>query len=84
MQLDAVLGLDYVLNESEQITPATAYSEVTRRRPIERGMISVGKNTDFNYSANLRATYQRLFAEKHDFSISANTDYYYSQGACSR
>ena len=80
MQLDAVLGLDYVLNESEQVTPATAYSEVTRRRPIERGMISVGKNTDFNYSANLRATYQRLFAEKHDFSISANTDYYYNEG----
>ena len=84
MQLDAVLGLDYVLNESEQVTPATAYSEVTRRRPIERGMISVGKNTDFNYSANLRATYQRLFAEKHDFSISANTDYYYSEAVCSR
>jgi len=43
-------------------------------------MISVGKNTDFNYSANLRATYQRLFAEKHDLSISANTDYYYNEG----
>ena len=80
LQLDAVLGLDYVLSESEQVTPATAYSEVTRRRPIERGVISVGKNTDFNYSANLRATYQRLFADKHDFSLSANSDYYYNQG----
>ena len=80
LQLDAILGIDYVLSESEQITPATAYDEVTRRKPTERGVITVGKNTDFNYSANLRATYTKVFADKHDLSISANTDYYYNEG----
>ena len=80
LQLDAILGIDYVLSESEQITPATAYDEVTRRKPTERGVITVGKNTDFNYSANLRATYNKVFADKHDLSISANTDYYYNEG----
>ena len=40
----------------------------------------MGKNTDFNYSANLRATYTKVFADKHDLSISANTDYYYNEG----
>lgn len=80
LQLDGVLGIDYVFSDTEQITPATAYEEVTRRRPTERGVISAGRNTDFNYSANLRATYTKLLADKHDLSISANTDYYYNEG----
>lgn len=80
LQLDGIIGIDYVFSENEQITPATAYEEVTRRRPVARGAIGVGKNTDFNYSANLRASYNRVFAEKHDVSLSLNTDYYYNEG----
>ncbi|WP_329905003.1 SusC/RagA family TonB-linked outer membrane protein [Porphyromonas pogonae] len=77
--LAGVLGVDYLLDETLSITPATAYSEIKSGiPPIQRGAISGGKNTSFNYTSNLRATYSKIFNEVHDLTISANTDYYYT------
>lgn len=76
LDVSAVYGMDYVLNENLSIINSSAYSQ---RNVTEdaKGEISKYKNTDFNYSSNIRAQYLKTI-DKHDIAISANTDYYYT------
>lgn len=77
LDISAVAGLDFVLGESERFTPASSYSEQNSGIPInERGIFSKSKNTTTNVSTNIRATYAKIFNEKHNFTASANYDYY--------
>ncbi len=80
LSLDAVFGMDFVYHEMQEITPASSYSEETQgKKPIMRGKIAAARNTDFNYSSNIRATYHNTFNEKHELTVSGNTDYYYAR-----
>lgn len=80
LRLDAVFGLDFVLSESEEITPANSPLETKRGKPATlRGSITSGKDTYLNYTSNIRATYHHTFGEHHDLTLSANTDYYYTR-----
>ncbi len=80
LSLDAVFGMDFVYHEMQEITPASSYSEQTQgKKPVMRGKIAAARNTDFNYSSNVRATYHKVFNEKHDLTFSTNTDYYYAR-----
>ena len=73
----AVGGLDFLLHESEQFTPSTAYSETHSGVPeVERGIYSKAKNVTLNLSGNVRVTYNHVFAGRHDLTLGANTDYY--------
>ena len=77
LDIAAVTGLDFLLDEGHQFTPSTAYSEIHGGVPeIERGIYSKHKNTTSNITSNIRATYNHTFAEKHDLTIGANMDYY--------
>ena len=77
LDIAAVVGVDFSLNEGNNFTPSTAYSERNGGVPeIERGIYSKYKNTSSNITSNLRVTYTRTFAEKHDITIGANMDYY--------
>ncbi|MCH4895988.1 SusC/RagA family TonB-linked outer membrane protein [Marinilabiliaceae bacterium JC040] len=76
LDISAVYGMDYTLNENLSIINSNAYSQ--RNVPDDaKGKISKYKNTDFNYSSNVRAQYLKTI-DKHDIAISANTDYYYT------
>ncbi len=80
LNIDAMFGGDFVLSDSEEITPATSPLELrSGKPPILRGSIGAGRNTTFNYSSNIRATYHNVFNNKHELTISANTDYYYTK-----
>lgn len=73
----AVAGIDYLLTEGQQFTPASAYEEQQSGEPREAlGKLNKYKNTVANLSSNIRATYNRTFGEKHDVTVSANMDYY--------
>lgn len=73
----AVAGVDYLLTEGQQFTPASSYEEQQSGEPVEaRGKLSKYKNTVANISSNIRATYTRCFSGKHDLTVSANMDYY--------
>lgn len=77
LQIDAVAGLDFMLTEGTQFTPASAYSEQQSGYPLaELGKLSKYKNTLTNFSYNIRALYNKLFDEKHDLTLSLNHDYY--------
>lgn len=77
LDIAAVGGIDFLLNEGEQFTPATAYSETHSGVPeVERGIFSKSKNVTMNLSGNLRITYNHVFGGKHDLTLGANTDYY--------
>ena len=79
LSLDAVVGLDFVLNEETNFTPSTAWSErESGARPNERGRISRSKDTQQNLSANFRLTYNRSWNEVHDLTLGANVDAYQS------
>lgn len=81
LRVDGVVGADLLLAMREQITPHDALSEQRLgKKPNELGMISAGKDHELNLTSNLRITYSRLLAEKHDLTLSANTDYYYTGG----
>ena len=76
LDVDAVVGLDMVLSESQDFTPSTAYSEQqSGADEIERGRLSKAKNVNTNVSYNIRVTWNRTFG-KHDVTLGANTDYY--------
>ena len=76
LDVDAVVGLDMVLSESQDFTPSTAYSEQqSGAEEIERGRLSKAKNVNTNVSYNIRVTWNRTFG-KHDVTLGANTDYY--------
>lgn len=77
LDIAAVAGLDFVLDEGHQFTPSTAYSEThSGAAEVARGIYSKSKNTTTNISANVRATYTHTFNEIHDLTLSANMDYY--------
>lgn len=77
LDIAAVAGIDFVLDEGHQFTPSTAYSEThSGVSEVARGIYSKSKNTTTNISANVRATYTRTFNDIHDLTLSANMDYY--------
>ena len=77
LDIAAVAGLDFLLDEGHQFTPSTAYSELHSGAAQEaRGIYTKQKNTTINISANLRATYTHTFHDIHDLTLSANMDYY--------
>lgn len=76
LKLDAVAGIDFILNETQSFTPSTSYSEQHIGKPdSELGHISKAKNTSTNISSNIRLTYNISLAEKHNITIGANMDY---------
>ena len=80
LDVAAVAGLDFLLDETEQFTPSTAYSEMTTGVPeIQRGIYSKSKNTTTNVSTNVRVTYNNVYAGKHNLTLGANIDYYLTQ-----
>lgn len=77
LNVAAVAGVDYLLVEGMQFTPASSYEEQQSGEPQEAlGKLNKYKNTVANVSSNIRATYNRVFGEKHDLTLSANMDYY--------
>ena len=77
LSIDAVAGIDMLLNEGMTLVPSTSISE--RNSGVdeaERGKLSKEKNVTTNVSSNVRITYNKIFAEKHDFTIGGNMDYY--------
>jgi len=80
LDIAAVAGLDFLLDETEQFTPSTSYSEMTSGIPeLKRGIFAKSKNTTTNISTNIRATYNHVFAGRHDLTLGANMDYYLTQ-----
>lgn len=76
-EISAVAGLDYMVSEVVQLTPASSYSEQQSGFPAaELGRLSKSMNTMLNFSYNIRALYNKLFNEKHDLTLSLNHDYY--------
>ena len=77
LTIGAIAGLDFVLSESLEFTPSTAYEEQRSGAPKnELGKISKSKNTNANVTTNVRVTWNRTFG-KHDVTLGANTDYYW-------
>ena len=77
LEISGVAGLDYMLTEGTQFTPASSYSEQQSGfGPAELGKLQQFKNTLMNFSYNVRALYNKEFAEKHDVTFSVNHDYY--------
>lgn len=78
-EISAVAGLDYMISEGQQFTPASSYSEQQSGFPAaELGKLSRSKNTLLNYTHNVRLLYNRTFNERHNVTLSANHDYYYT------
>lgn len=77
LDISAVAGLDYMLNEGTQLTPASSYSEQqSGYSTAELGKLSKDKNTLMNFSYNIRAVYNKMFNEVHDVTVSLNHDCY--------
>lgn len=77
LQVDAVAGIDLVLSESLELIPSTAYEEINSgAAENERGRLTKAKNTNTNITTNVRVTYNKVIG-KHDFTVGANTDYYW-------
>lgn len=77
LEVSAVAGLDFLLNEVQQFTPASSYSEQQSGFSTEAlGKLNKDKNTLLNYSHNIRAVYNHIFDERHDVTVSINNDYY--------
>lgn len=77
LQVDAVVGIDLVLSESLELIPSTAYEEINSgAAENERGRLTKAKNTNTNITTNVRVTYNKIIG-KHDFTVGANTDYYW-------
>ena len=78
LNIGAVAGIDMVLAESLSFTPSSAYEEQKSGAPeIERGKLSKSKNVNSNITTNVRITWNKTFADKHDVTLGANTDYYW-------
>lgn len=80
LDIAAVLGANYDLGETKSHTPSTAYDEVHSGVPEkERGILSKRKSTSTSVTSNVRITYNKVLAEKHDLTFSFNSDYYFNQ-----
>ncbi len=77
LEVSGVAGLDYLLNESTQFTPASSYSEQQSGfSAAELGKLNKNKNTLLNFTYNIRAVYNHIFDDRHDVTLSLNHDYY--------
>ena len=77
LNIGAVLGIDYSLNEENKRIYSTAYSQ--RNVPENaKGYISQGDNKSTDLTYNLRANYNKQFGD-HDLFLGANMDYYHTQ-----
>ncbi len=75
LNIDAVAGIDVLLNEMLTLVPSTALSErVGGVREEERGKLTKGKNVTTNVSSNVRITYNKEIAGKHDLTFGGNMD----------
>lgn len=76
LEVSAVAGLTFLLNENLSIVPSTAFEErKSGIPPDERGKLTQSKNTTTTTTNNLRVTYNKIFG-KHDITLGGNTDYY--------
>lgn len=73
-QLSGVIGADYSLEETYDRIYSTAYSQQTKNEN-EKGYIKETDSKNFDYSANIRANYQKQFGD-HDLFVGINADYY--------
>ncbi|MBR1689001.1 MAG: SusC/RagA family TonB-linked outer membrane protein [Prevotella sp.] len=77
LDIAAVVGIDFLLDEGTQFTPSTAYSETHSGIPeLARGIYTKSKGTTTNITSNIRVTYNHTFGEKHDLTVGGNMDYY--------
>ncbi|WP_010249636.1 SusC/RagA family TonB-linked outer membrane protein [Myroides injenensis] len=76
LNLSGVIGADYSIEEVYQRIYSDAYSQ-RNKAENEKGYISEGDNKSFDYSANIRANYQKQFGE-HNVFFGINMDYYLS------
>lgn len=74
LNVSGVLGADYSLEEVYKRIYSSAYSQKTKQGN-EKGYIGEADNKNFDYSANIRASYQKQFGN-HDIFLGINTDYY--------
>lgn len=74
LQLSGVLGADYSLEETYKRIYSTAYSQ-RNKNENEKGFIGEKDSKNFDYSANIRANYQKQFGD-HDLFLGINADYY--------
>ena len=70
LDIAAVAGLDFLLDETEMTSGIPE---------LKRGIFAKSKNTTTNISTNIRATYNHVFAGRHDLTLGANMDYYLTQ-----
>ncbi|SDH75141.1 SusC/RagA family TonB-linked outer membrane protein [Myroides phaeus] len=76
LNISGVIGADYSLGEINKRIYSTAYSQ--RDNPINaQGYLSEEDNKNFDFSSNIRASYQKQIGD-HDFFIGVNSDYYLS------
>ena len=76
LSVAGVAGLDYVLSESLDLTPATSYEEQhSGAAENEKGRLSKSKNGNANVTTNVRVNYNKVIG-KHDITVGANTDFY--------
>lgn len=77
LEISGVAGLDYLLTDGTQFTPASSYSEQQSGfSPAELGILSKNRNSLTDFSYNIRALFNRIFSDKHDVTFSINHDYY--------
>ncbi|MDL2319748.1 SusC/RagA family TonB-linked outer membrane protein [Alistipes sp. OttesenSCG-928-B03] len=73
LDISAVGGADYNLNETRKLTPHNAYLQNVP--DAARGSLSEEKGTILNLSANVRANYNKSW-DRHEIGLSANWDSY--------
>ncbi len=77
LSVDAVAGIDILLNEEMAIVPSTSIKERNSYEKAEAlGKLTKSKQVTTNVSSNIRATYNKMMGDKHDVTIGANFDYY--------
>lgn len=74
LNISGVAGADYSLEEMYQRIYSTAYSQ-RYKSENEKGFLAEADTKNFDYSANIRASYQNQFGD-HDLFVGVNMDYY--------
>lgn len=76
LSVEAVMGIDFKVNESQSFVSASSFEERRSGAPEEhRGSITKGKDINTNISSNIRLTYNKVFKDIHDLTVGVNTDY---------
>ena len=77
LSVDAVTGVDLLLNEDMSLVPSTSSSERNSFEKEEaRGKLTKDKSVTTNITSNIRVTYEKMIAGVHHLLVGANTDYY--------